>query len=80
MNLEEEKRLVREAKTDPEAFGRLYDQYYSKIFGYVLKRTGNLEISKDIVSETFIKALKNINKFKSYECFHNEFLTHINNT
>ena len=64
MNLEEEKQLVREAKTDPEAFGRLYDQYYSKIFGYVLKRTGNLEISKDIVSEIFIKALKNINKFK----------------
>ncbi len=64
MNLEEEKRLVKEAKTDPEAFGQLYDQYYSKIFGYVLKRTGNLEISKDIVSETFIKALKNINKFK----------------
>jgi len=61
---EEEKDLVKKAKIDSEAFGRLYDEYYSKIFGYVLKRTGNLEIAQDVVSETFLKALKNIKKFQ----------------
>jgi len=64
MNLEEEKELVEKAKRDPEAFDQLYGQYYSKIFGYILKRVANFEIAQDITSETFFKALKNLWKFK----------------
>jgi len=59
-----EKELVERAKKEPEAFGKLYDEYYSKIFGYILKRTANLEIAQDICSETFLKALKNLWKFR----------------
>lgn len=64
MNLEEEKGLIKKAKRDPEAFGKLYDENYAKIFGYILKRVANLEIAQDITSETFFKALKNIWKFR----------------
>jgi len=64
MDLNEEKELVKKAKKDPEAFGKLYDQYYSQIFGYILKRVANLDIAQDICSETFLKALKNLWKFK----------------
>jgi RNA polymerase sigma-70 factor (ECF subfamily) len=64
MNLDEERELVERAKKDPEAFGKLYDEYYSKIFGYILKRIANLEIAQDITSETFLKILKNLWKFK----------------
>jgi len=64
MNLEKEKELVEKAKKDPEAFGKLYDEYYSKIFGYILKRVANFEIAQDITSETFFKVLKNLWKFR----------------
>jgi len=64
MDLNEEKELVKKAKKDPEAFGKLYDQYYSQVFGYILKRVANLDIAQDICSETFLKALKNLWKFK----------------
>jgi len=64
MDLNEERELVKKAKKDPEAFGKLYDKYYSQIFGYILKRVANLDIAKDICSETFLKALKNIWKFR----------------
>lgn len=64
MTKEEEKDLVKKAKDDAESFGRLYDEYYPRIFGYVLRRTADLEASQDIVSETFIKALKNIQGFQ----------------
>lgn len=64
MNLKEEKELVKKAKEDPTAFGQLYDENYSKIFGYIFKRTANVELAQDITSETFLKALKNIWKFK----------------
>ena len=55
MKLEEEKELVERAKKYPEAFGELYDIYYSKIFGYILKRVADIEIAQDITSETFLK-------------------------
>ena len=63
MDLIEEKGLVERARRDPEVFGRLYDQYYSQIFNYVLRRVANLEIAQDITSEAFFKALKNLGQF-----------------
>jgi RNA polymerase sigma-70 factor (ECF subfamily) len=36
MDLSEEKELVTQAQKSPDAFAKLYDQYYPKIFGYVL--------------------------------------------
>lgn len=39
MNLEEEKELVEKTKKGPEAFGRIYDENYQKIFGYILKKS-----------------------------------------
>jgi RNA polymerase sigma-70 factor (ECF subfamily) len=64
MNLKDEKELIKEAKKNPEAFGELYEQHYSKIFGYILKRVANLEIAQDITSETFFKALKKLWQFR----------------
>lgn len=64
MDLAEEKELVEKARQDPEVFGKLYDQYYSQILGYVLKRVANIEIAQDITSEVFFKALKNLGRFR----------------
>jgi len=62
-DLAAEQALVELAKTDAEAFGRLYDQYYQKIFGYIVHRVGNVEIAQDITSEAFFKALKSLRSF-----------------
>lgn len=64
MDLGEEKELVRQAQEDSDAFAGLYDQYYPRIFGYVLRRTANLETAQDITSETFLKALKKLWQFQ----------------
>lgn len=61
--LHEEQQLVELSKTDINAFGRLFELYYDKIFNYSLQRTGNVEVARDIAAETFFKALKNIHKF-----------------
>ncbi len=63
MDPEQEKALVEQAKGDSNAFGSLYDFYYPQIFGYVLRRTANVQVSQDITSEVFFNALKNIVKF-----------------
>ena len=64
IELEQEKSLIEKAKGDSNAFGSLYDTYYSKVFGYVLRRTANVQIAEDITSEVFFKTLKNISKFR----------------
>ncbi len=64
MDLGEEKELVRQAQKSPDVFARLYDHYYPKIFGYVLRRTANLENAQDITSETFLKVLRKLWQFR----------------
>lgn len=64
MDLGEEKKLVRQARESPDAFAQLYDQYYPKIFGYVLRRSANIEVAQDITSETFLKALGKLWQFQ----------------
>jgi RNA polymerase sigma-70 factor, ECF subfamily len=60
MDLKKEKQLVEDARHSSNAFGKLYDTYYPKIFRYTLRRTANFEVSLDITSEVFLKALKHI--------------------
>jgi RNA polymerase sigma-70 factor (ECF subfamily) len=63
--MQEEVTLIEQAKTDPDAFGRLYDRYYQPVFGFMLSRTRNAEVAKDLCSETFFQALKNIRRYQS---------------
>ena len=63
MNVDQERELVERAKNNAEAFVELYDRYYSQIFGYVLKRTANIDVAQDVTSEVFFKAFKNLRQF-----------------
>jgi len=59
-----EKELIEQTKSDPEAFGVIFDEYYPGIFGYVLRRTANVEAARDIAAETFSRAFRNLSRFR----------------
>lgn len=59
-----EKELVERAKTDSESFGILYDVYLHQIYGFILKRVGNVAVAEDITSLTFEKALRKLKDFQ----------------
>lgn len=61
--MEQEEEVVAHAQKVPEAFGRLYDVYYQPVFGFLVKRTGNMDVAKDLTSEAFFQALKNIHRY-----------------
>ena len=63
-NFQKEQSLVENAKNDIEAFSRLYDIYFPKIFRYISWRVGNKNDAEDIVSDIFTKIL---NKFDSFQ-------------
>jgi len=69
METEEEHRLSKEAKSDPEAFGLLYDEFLPVIYRYVLRRVSDKEVAEDITSQTFEKALRSIKTLREGSSF-----------
>ncbi len=59
-----EKELVEKAKSDPLSFGKLYDMNYNSIYRYILYRTADIELAKELTSQTFYKALNKLWSFK----------------
>ena len=64
MNPEHEARLIEQCRTNPAAFGEVFDQWYKPVFGYIMRRTADYDLSKDIAAETFLKAFLKISSFK----------------
>lgn len=65
MEDEKIKELVSRAKEkDKEAFAELFDLYYDRILNYVWRRTLDTDSSKDILSNVFLKVLKNLDNFE----------------
>ena len=56
--------LVREARTDSEALGRLYELYYERIFRFCVVRLFNKETAEDITSTVFLQVARGIRRFE----------------
>jgi RNA polymerase sigma-70 factor (ECF subfamily) len=59
----DEAALVELAKTDPEAFGALYERHVDRIYVYIYYRIGNAEDAEDLTARTFYQALGNIHRY-----------------
>ena len=64
MNPEHEARLIEQCHKNPAAFGEVFDHWYKPVFGYVMRRTADYNLSKDIAAETFLKAFLKIHSFQ----------------
>lgn len=64
MRPEDEAHLIEQCRADPDAFGLVFDRWYKPVFGYVMRRTGDYDLSKDIAAETFLKAFLKIGSFR----------------
>ena len=56
--------LVERAKTDPQAFGELYDRHVRTIYRLTLSILHNPAQAEDVTAEVFIKALKGIGGYR----------------
>jgi RNA polymerase sigma factor (sigma-70 family) len=48
----------------PDAFAELYDRYETALIGYLLRRTGNVEVAVDLASEVFAAALRAAHRYR----------------
>ena len=62
--LRAESELIERAKTDPDAFGELYERYIERIYNYVYFRVGSVHDAEDLTARVFLKALNNLNRYR----------------
>jgi RNA polymerase sigma-70 factor (ECF subfamily) len=55
---DQERALVSAARTDPRAFGELYDYYLPRIYGFIYRRVQERSVAEDITSTTFQRGLE----------------------
>lgn len=55
---------ILKAKKDKQYFGFLYEKYFQQIFIFIFKKVQNEDLSGDICSKTFMKAMMNIEKYE----------------
>ncbi|HEY0653349.1 MAG TPA: RNA polymerase sigma factor [Chryseosolibacter sp.] len=63
-NSPDEEVAIRKAQGDPQAFRPLYEHYYARIFRFVLHRVADKELTADITSQVFLKALQKLYQFQ----------------
>ncbi len=56
--------ILRRARNDPKAFGVLYEKHYDRIFNYIYRQTDDEDLTADLCSQTFLIALKNLEKYE----------------
>ena len=64
-DLNDEAGLVTQAKSDPAAFGPLYERYVKKIYSYMYYRTGNAHDAEDLTARVFQRAMVNLDRYTS---------------
>lgn len=60
----DESALIEQAKSDGEAFGRLYELYVDRIYNYVYYRTGNTHDAEDLTARIFYRAIRHIGNYE----------------
>jgi RNA polymerase sigma-70 factor (ECF subfamily) len=63
-DLKLELQQIQAAKQNPARFDVLYDKYYKPIFVFIHRRTADTDLTADLASQVFLKALINIRKYE----------------
>jgi RNA polymerase sigma-70 factor (ECF subfamily) len=57
--------VAERSKSDPEAFGILYDRYFERTYRFVYRRLGNHQSAEDVTADVFLKALRAIGSYRA---------------
>jgi RNA polymerase sigma-70 factor (ECF subfamily) len=60
----DEQALIAAAKSNPQAFGAIYDLYFDRIYAYAYNHTGQHADAEDVTAQAFKQAFENLNRFE----------------
>lgn len=50
-----------------DAYAALFERYYTRVEGYARRHLHNVEAARDVASETFLRAYRNVDRFRAGE-------------
>lgn len=62
--LRHEYAVLQRSRSNPRAFGELYEKYFDRIFSFVYRQTDDEELTADLCSQTFLNALRNVSRYE----------------
>ena len=62
--IQHEYTILEQSRKNPRAFGELYEKYYDRIFNYIFRQTDDEDLTADLCSQTFLIALKNLERYE----------------
>ncbi len=65
MRLSDEEIIYRVQNGDRSAYLELFDRYYVRVERYARRQVPNAETARDLASETFLRAYRNVDNFRS---------------
>ena len=60
----DERTLVEQARSDPDAFAALYRRYVGRVHAFAYRRSGSREVAEDVTAATFERALRGLAGFE----------------
>jgi RNA polymerase sigma-70 factor (ECF subfamily) len=63
-SLNEERRLIEAAQSDPSRFADLYESNFNRVYAFVTRRVNDRDEAQDITAEVFHQALRNLDRFQ----------------
>ena len=67
VHLEDEAIIRRVQQGEREAYMTLFDRYYGRVESYARRQLQNAETARDLASETFLRAYRNVDSFRTGE-------------
>src|SRR5579883_1547403 len=67
MDLSDEEIIRRAQRGERSAFLTLFDRHYPRVESYARRQTRDAELARDLASETFLRAYRNLDKFRTGE-------------
>lgn len=64
---DDERQLVQRAPHNADAFEQLYTLYFHRVYGYVASRVGSPHDAEDVVSEIFLRVIKNLDQLRNQQ-------------
>ena len=52
------------ARSEPAAFGQLYEHYVDRVYSYIYHRVGNVQDAEDLTARTFYRALDRLDTYE----------------
>jgi RNA polymerase sigma-70 factor (ECF subfamily) len=62
--IKHEYEILQRSKKNPKAFGELYEKHFDRIFNFIYRQTDDEELTADLCSQTFLIALKNMERYE----------------